>query len=156
MNVVGLSVAAAALAQATAAFAAPIPDGGVTAAEIAGVMQAKGFKAQITKDSDGDPMIVSGVDGTTFRVLFYTCKPTKRCAAIEFASGFDLKSGLTLEQINSWNSNNRFGRGYLDDEMDPILHMDVAVEHGATTEGVANALTVWSTLVPAFKAFLRE
>ncbi len=156
MKVICVSAVAAALMLATPALAGPIPDGGVTAAEVAAVMLSKGFKAEITKDSDGDPMIISGVDGTTFRVLFYGCKPTKRCMAIQFASGFDLKTGLSLQQINNWNRNNRFGRGYLDDDMDPIVHMDVDLEHGATTEAVANVLATWSSVVPAFKAFMRE
>jgi len=156
MKTVRLLAALLGLALSTPARAGALPDGGVTAAEVAAVMQAKGLKAEIAKDKDGDPMIVSGVDGTTFRVLFYGCKSTSRCAAIQFATGIDLPDGLTLETINDWNRKNRFGRAYLDEEMDPYLQMDMDLEHGATTEAVGANLDTWAVVLPAFKAYIRK
>lgn len=145
-----MAAGAAALAAAWSAAAGPIPEGGVTVQEVAQVLQAKGYKAEVGRDRVGDPMITSAVDGSNFRVLFYDCE-AGRCAAIQFATAFDMEKGLTLSHINSWNRERRFGRAYLDDEMDPFVEYDVDFEVGATTEAIGNAVAVWEAVVPAFK-----
>ncbi|HEX2560555.1 YbjN domain-containing protein [Phenylobacterium sp.] len=145
-----MAAGAAALAVACSAATAPIPEGGVTVQEVARALQAQGYKAEIGRDRVGDPMITSALDGSNFRVLFYDCE-AGRCAAIQFATAFDVKDGLTLSRINTWNRERRFGRAYLDDEMDPFVEYDVDFEVGATTEAVGNAIDVWEAVVPAFK-----
>lgn len=148
-----LAIAAAALAAAGPAAAAPIPDGGVTVQEVAQALQTKGYKAEIGRDRLGDPMITSALDGSNFQVLFYDCE-SGRCAAIQFATAFDLESGLTLDRINSWNRQKRFGRAYLDDERDPFVEYDVDFEVGATTEAIGNAIEVWEAVLPNFKDYI--
>jgi hypothetical protein len=139
---------------ATSAAARQIPDGGITAAEVAQVLQDKGYKAEVGADSDGDPMVKSATDGSNFTVYFYGCKKGPRCTGIQFHSGFHLPNGIAVEKINTWNKANRFGRGYVDDEKDPNVEMDLDVEHGFLTEGLANNLDTWAAVVPAFKKFI--
>ncbi|WP_409613853.1 YbjN domain-containing protein [Phenylobacterium sp.] len=143
-----------ALTAGPAAHAQLLPDGGVTAAEVTQALQSRGYKAEVSATSDGEPVILSGADGSNFRVFFYTCRETPRCASIQFAAAFDLDKGMTLEQINGWNRGKRFGRAYLDDEMDPFLEMDVDFEHGATAEAVVNALDTWVAVLPVFKEYV--
>jgi len=137
----------------SAALARPLPDGGVTVQEVAQELQSKGYKAEVGKDGGGDPKIVSGVDGSRFRVWFYGCE-SGRCASVQFETAFDLKNGVTFEKVNQWNKERRFGSAHLDDEMDPYVQYDVDFERGATTEAVANAIDVWVTVVPRFKSSL--
>lgn len=136
------------------AAAGPIPDGGVTVEDVAAVMQAKGYRAEITADSQGDPKILSSTAGKNFSVFFYGCSDVKRCTAIQFSAGFDLKQGMTLAKINEWNFNKRFATGSLDDEMDPYMSYDIDVEHGYTTEAIANNLDRWEAVVGKFKTFI--
>jgi hypothetical protein len=149
MTKIAMAAIVAALTAAAAASAAPIPEGGVTVDDVAEALQAQGYKAEIGRDQMGDPMITSALEGASFRVLFYDCE-RGRCAAIQFATAFDLKDGLTLSEINSWNRQRRFGRAYLDDEMDPFVEYDVDLEAGATTEAIENAVEVWEAVVPHF------
>lgn len=144
----------AAFATVGAAQAGQIKDGGITADEVASVLQAKGFKAEITKDSGGDPMIKSATDGVNYSILFYGCKHTPRCSAIQFYAGFHLDKGMTTDKINEWNRENRFGRAYIDKEKDPNVEMDLDVEHGFLTEGLANNIDTWGAVLPAFKKFV--
>lgn len=146
----GLMVASFMLLAATPSLARPIPPGGVTADEVAAALRDKGYKAEITKDAEGDPKVESGADGTPFAVAFYDCK-NSRCAWVQFVAAFDLKNGLTYSDINAWNRKNRFGKGHLDDEMDPFLEYGVDFEVGATTEAVGNAIEVWAAVLPIFK-----
>ena len=151
-------VAAAAFAVgallATQASAYQIRDGGITAQEVAQVLMSKGYKAEITTDAEGDPKIKSATDGTNFYVYFYGCHGGPRCTAIQFEAAFDLPNGMTLARINEWNKGNRFGRAYLDNEMDPYVEMDLDVEHAFLSEGLANNLDTWAAVVPRFKKFI--
>jgi hypothetical protein len=146
----GLLVAGLVLLGVTPALGRPIPTGGVNADEVAAALRDKGYKAEITKDSGGDPKVESAADGSKFDVWFYGCK-NGRCASVQFAAAFDLKDGLTYSDINTWNRKNRFGKGHLDDDMDPFLHYDVDFEVGATTEAIGNAIDVWVAVLPSFK-----
>lgn len=153
--VLAAAIATAALTPA-AASAGILPDGGVTSAEVAKALQDKGYRAEVTKGTDGDPLIKSAADGTNFRILFYSCNKAPRCASIQFVAAFDLDEGLKLSKINAWNSTKRFGRAYLDDEMDPFVEMDIDFEHGATSEAIANNVDTWAAVLPAFKTFIDE
>lgn len=140
------------LSLAAAANAAPLPAGGVTAAQVVQLLQDEGYRAQIDTDGVGDPMVRSATDGVNFSIYFYGCE-RGRCASIQYSTAFDTK-GMTYAQINQWNTEHRFGRAYLDDEMDPFLEMDLDLERGATTELIAESLVTWSLLVPEFKTYI--
>lgn len=142
------------LTTASVARADLLPDGGVTADEVASALKAKGYRAEIQTGDDGDPVILSGAEGSNFRVFFYTCRKGPRCAAIQFMAAFDLEKGMSLGDINAWNRDKRFGRAYLDNEMDPFIEMDVDFEHGATSEAVANAIDTWVAVLPAFREYV--
>ena len=145
---------AAAIPLSASALARELPDGGVTAGEVADALQAKGYKADVGRDSDGDPKVTSAADGSTFTVLFYGCEKN-RCKSIQFSSGFDLKDGMALSDINKWNSDYRFGHGYLDDENDPHLTMDEDLEHGATDTAIENDIERWAATLVSFKKFIK-
>ncbi len=138
---------------AGAAQARVLPAGGVTADEVAAALREGGFKAVVGKDDSGDPMVTSALDGSDFKVLFYACKAA-RCASIQFVAGYDLDKGTSLSKVNMWNREYRFGRAWLDDDMDPYLQYDVDFEIGATTEAISNVIARWETLVPDFKKYV--
>ena len=150
----GAALAAAFLLAGPAA-AGPLPSGGATVQEIAKVLLDKGYKAEIGKDSQGDTMISSGSEGANFRIFFYGCK-VGRCNSIQFSAAFDLTNGMTATQINDWNVKRRFGRAFLDKEMDPFVQMDLDLEHGSSTESVANNLATWVLVLRQFRAYIAD
>ncbi|MFP5447910.1 MAG: YbjN domain-containing protein [Alphaproteobacteria bacterium] len=133
--------------------ARPLPAGGVTAAEVIEVLQASGYRAQADVDGVGDPMVRSATDGTNFAIYFYGCE-RERCTSIQFGAAFALKQSPGLARINEWNREMRFGRAYLDSEMDPVVEMDVDLELGASTEQLQSVIGTWAAVVPAFKTFI--
>ena len=119
---------------------------------LANALQAAGYAAKLGVDRVGDPMITSGVSGTTFQIFFYNCTDHKECATVTFHSGYDLTSQPSLELMNEWNRTQRFGRAYLDKESDPILEMDVDLDDG----GVAPLLFIdnvefWASILGKFE-----
>jgi hypothetical protein len=151
---IAMAACAASLFAAAGASAAAYPDGGVTANQVAAALQAGGYQAEVTKDSSGDPMIRSAADGTKYRILFYGCKSTPRCTALEFLVGFDLSNGMTMEKLNKWNRDSRFGHAYLDDENDPYLQLDLNSSPGFTSESMGSYIDTWTSLVPKFKTYI--
>ena len=156
MNRAGVLVTAAVAAfMASGAQARLLPDGGVTPGEVVAELQAKGFKAELKNDGAGDPMIVSATDGTPFRVHFFACTPAKRCATLMFTAGFDEEAGVPMAKVNEWNRRKRFIRAFVDDDQDPYAVLDADLEHGATTEAIANHIDTWTGILPLFKAHFR-
>jgi hypothetical protein len=132
-----------ALVPAGMTWSEPLPDGGVTAPEVAKVLQDKGYVAKIGVDKGGDPEIHSSAEGSGFDIFFYGCKKGPRCSSLQFSSAYHVDGGMKLEQINKWARKTRFGRAYLDDVNDPFIEMDLDVEHGFSTEALANNLDTW-------------
>ncbi|NEX91651.1 YbjN domain-containing protein [Caulobacter sp. 17J65-9] len=150
--VAGLAVAAAVFAAGTAS-AATIHDGGMTGPEVAAWLKDKGYRAELSKDDAGDPMIDSAAEGINFKVYFYDCEGP-RCKAIQFSAGFDLKNGLSLAKANEWNRKNRYLKVYLDDDSDPYVQYDVNVNAGRTMSGLDDDFSVWTGMLGDFAEFI--
>lgn len=143
------------LALAPAAWAGPLTDGGVTADDVAQVMAAQGLKTEVTTDKDGDPLIRTSYKGTKYGVFFYGCNAKSRCNSIQFSAGFSVKS-IDAEKAGQWNRTKRFGRVYLDDDLEPWIEMDMDVERGATTEALANNFDRWNGVIAEFNKFIAK
>lgn len=118
-------------------------------------LQAKGYQAEVGT-AGGEPMISSGAGGVKFKIFFENCTKGTNCTTVTFMTGFT-DVDASLARINDWNRQNRFARAYIDAEDDPVLKMDVDLDH----QGIARAnfgeyLDIWSSLAPKFLAFLRE
>ena len=115
-------------------------------------MQANGYKAELTVDSTGDPMIRSAAGGTNFQLLFYNCTNHRECATVQFHVGYDLKTAPSLESINEWNRTQRFGSAHLDKENDPILEMDVDLDDGGLSPLLfIDNLEFWTSALGRFE-----
>jgi hypothetical protein len=118
-------------------------------------LQAKGFQAKL-ETAGGEPAIVSGAGGFKFSIFFENCTDGRACTTVSFFTGFtDLKA--TLPQVNEWNQTKRFIRAYVDREGDPVMRMDVDLDHaGIATVNFGEYLDIWTSLVPEFVTFLRQ
>jgi hypothetical protein len=112
-----------------------------------------GYRATPGRDNQGDPMVSSSAAGATFTIYMYGCEED-RCKSLQFRAGFDLADGISLERINAWNRDKRYGSAYLDDENDPWLQMDLDLEGGATTGQVTEYVELWDTLLGQFQTFI--
>jgi len=115
-------------------------------------LQKEGMAAKLGTDKVGDPMITSGVGGTTFQIFFYNCTKNKDCATVQFHSGYDLSTPVSLEKLNEWNRSKRFGRAFLDAENDPILEMDVDLDDGGLSQDLfIDNVQFWSSILGEFE-----
>lgn len=118
-------------------------------------LQAKGYQAQLGATA-GEPSIVSGAGGVRFHIFFENCTEGKDCTTVTFMTGFtDIDS--SVERMNAWNRQNRFVRAYIDAEGDPVLKMDVDLDHaGIPQANFGEYVDIWATQAPKFLTFLRE
>ena len=111
---------------------------------------ARGFgDAQLERDSGGDPMISGRIQGVSYRVFFYGCTENRDCRNIRFYAGWNAE-GITVERLNEWNRNKRFGSAYLDAENDPILEMDVNIDYGVTRKNLEDTFDWWRVILGEF------
>lgn len=124
----------------------------ISGAELASVFQQAGFRATLSADSVGDPMIESSAQGVNFRVIFYGCDSSepKRCDSLMFRVGFNKGGTLRYEQINQWNRSRRYGMAYLDDEMDPWLEMNVLISGGVSEANLLEQTKTWDNRLGHF------
>jgi hypothetical protein len=144
-------VLAAAVMWSGAALAGPLPEGGVTAGEVAEVMRAMKLAVDRTTDSKGQPLILSAVSGRKFGVYFYQCEGG-RCGSIQFSAGFEGAASVPMTKVMEWNRTKRFGRAFLDGGS-LFVEMDMDVERGATTEALANNFERWAAVVEQFPKY---
>jgi hypothetical protein len=120
-----------------------------TADELADYMRELGYRAQLTSDSDGDPLIKSAADGINFLVFFYG-SPKKNFSA-QFSAGFTMQDPrVPITTINEWNRTKRWGKALLDREQDPVIKLDFAILDGVTKSQFEYYLGMWVGVLSSY------
>jgi hypothetical protein len=105
--------------------------------------------ADIKAQKNGDPKIEGSVGGIQYAVYFMNCTDNKACEDINFYAGFlDLKPSMDV--INSWNRDKRFGKAYLDTDGDAVIEMDLNLEHGVSSDNLDAAFGIWELVVDQY------
>lgn len=118
---------------------------------VATAMQNAGYKATLTKDNTGDPLINSSSGGSNFSVFFFGCTKNVDCRTIQFFAGYTDRKP-TLSQMNDWNSKKRFARGYIADSGAARVEMDVDLDDGGmSTKLFEDNLEFWVSIMAAFE-----
>lgn len=125
----------------------------LTGPEMQRIMQDLGYRAQLETDSVGDPLISSTTGGYKFRILFYDCD-RGGCNAIQFWAGFDTDEPGSIQRMNQWNADKRFGKAYIDDENDPIVEIHYNIAGGVTRENIEDMLEWWELVVGEFAEYI--
>jgi hypothetical protein len=144
-----------AFAMPLAARGEGLPDGGVTAPEVAAALRHAGYPADPIADRAGAPLIHSSTGKVLFNVYFYQCNTDLRCASIEFITEYRRK-GVAPASIAAWNREKHFGRAFQDRNGISWLAMDVETSQGMTTEALAANISRWITVLNGFETFLKE
>jgi hypothetical protein len=132
-----------------------LPDGGVTAPEVASALKHAGYPADLIGDRAGSPLIRSSTGKVLFNVLFYQCDSQLRCASIEFIAEYR-RRGVLPATIATWNREKHFGRAFQDRNGMAWVAMDVETSHGIATEALDANISRWITVLNAFESFLKE
>ena len=120
------------------------------------VLQSLGYRAELTKDGEGDPLIRSAASGLKFGIYFYGCDAGSRCTTVQFYLGLELGRTVALSELNDWNRNKRFGVAVLDTDGEPYLKLDLNLDYGGiTTPAFEDNLELWERLMADFAEHLQ-
>ncbi|MDL2316246.1 YbjN domain-containing protein [Desulfovibrio sp. OttesenSCG-928-A18] len=118
---------------------------------------AKGFgSAELSKLDNGTPIIYGRVDGIKYGVYFYGCDSKgEKCKTIQFAASWETKK-FTIDDVNTWNKDKRFGKVYLDREGEPVIEFDVNLTFGVTRKNLDDTFDWWMNVVKSFAKVVSE
>lgn len=142
-------------ATAASEFDKPVPAGKVSVANprsIAAALQEIGYRAKVVFD-DGNPYIDSAANGANFYLSLENCKEHKNCQDAMFRSTYakDAEKPVTLDTINSFNSDHRWVRAYLDKDGGPVLEQDLLfTEQQMDRKMFEEAVSIWEDLMEDF------
>jgi hypothetical protein len=106
------------------------------AAQVTRVLAANDYKFSLDKEDDGTPLIHLKFGKYKALLLFYDDNPDQPgYESLQLYAAFSVDDKISLSKVNNWNLNYRFGRVYLDDELDPVLESDLDLSGGVNLEG---------------------
>lgn len=115
---------------------------------------ARGYgSASLETQSNGDPKITGKIEGVQYAVYFMNCTDNKACEDLNFYAGF-LDNKPSLDTINAWNRDKRFGKAYLDSDEDAVIEFDVNLEHGISRDNMDAAFEVWSLILKQYTDYI--
>ncbi len=140
-------------ATALSAQAQTIVDGN-SVDEILNIARGYGSATLSESSSSGTPVIEGRIDGILYQLFFMNCDDNAtNCEDLNFYAGF-LNLKPTLEVINDWNRDKRFGKAYLDSDLDAVVEFDVNLEHGVTRDNLDAAFAVWRLILDQYKTYI--
>lgn len=149
---IALSFASAPVGDAQAASKASKVWTGISAAEFLSEMESQGFAGNLDVDNDGDPMINGMLNGVKYHIYFYECNSAKKCTGLMFQAAWVNNGSTTMQKMNIWNQEHRFGTAYLDQDGDPAISYGFAIAGGATTALIHDGLDWWRVILNEFSA----
>lgn len=138
----------AALALSGGAQARPIDEQGLSVEEVAAWVKSVGFDPKIEKTDAGEPYVrIKTPSGVNFDVDLYDCGAGK-CRAVQFTVIFELEKKLSLDAVNSWNSDKRYIRMFLNKQGNAVFQYDCNVAPGGTFEALDDDLDIFVDFMP--------
>ncbi len=118
---------------------------------VVGALQSAGYKAELTKDGTGDPLIRSSSGGSSFAIFFFGCTKNTDCRTVQFFAGYPDKKP-SFQSMNEWNAKKRFGRAYAADSGSARIEMDVDLDDGGMSRLLfVDNLEFWVLLMGQFE-----
>ena len=146
-------IAAGSANAAMAAMSVDMSDGtavlnGSNVDEVLAIARSYG-DAELETQSNGDPQIRGTIDGIGYSIYFRNCTSNEDCEDLNFYCGI-LDQKASPDVINDWNQTTRFGKGYLDEDGDTVVEMDVNLEGGVTVDNLSSTMGVWQIILNRF------
>lgn len=114
---------------------------------------AQGYgEASLETQANGQPRIAGKVHGVPYQVFFLNCG-SGTCEDLNFYAGF---GGIkpAMDSMNAWNRDKRFGRAYLDSDLDAVIEYDINLEYGVARNNLNATFGVWSLVLGQFAEYV--
>lgn len=137
----------------------PCPAGAICASNpqtVVAALQAAGYKAQLTKDNEGDTSVTSAAAGYDFDVLFYGCDNHIKCDSLQFRLTFSPYENHTPDLANLWNREKRLLKAEARPDKRMVFNYDVSTVGGLTQANFTDTAEWWALMLGEVDKFFRE
>jgi len=129
----------------------------ITARDLAAVMAEFGYEVEL-KDEEG-PMLVTRRGETKFTIRFYGCNKNpdvfrRICGDAQFRSNYNAPDAASLNMMNKWNNQFRFGKAYVNTDGQPTVEMMVNLDGGITKSYLRSLLKWWGLVLRDFEKYI--
>lgn len=112
---------------------------------------ARGYgSVTLETDTVGDPQLVGRMNGVRYTVNFYGCENGANCTTIQFRAAWVNSGNVTMQDMNRWNQDKRFGKAYIDPEGDPVIEWDVNLFGGVSRANLDDSFDWWRLVMADF------
>jgi Putative bacterial sensory transduction regulator len=123
---------------------------------VVSALQDAGYKAKLSKDNGGDPMVTSSAAGYDFDIFFYGCVENKQCDSLQMKISFVKDPANTPALADKWNNKWRFSQSYINGKGLFVTAYDVTTVGGLTNANFASMIDWWSITLGNLKTFFDE
>jgi Putative bacterial sensory transduction regulator len=123
--------------------------------QIAALLKTNGETVEVKSIKDSPYIRITG-EGYDYSIFTYGCDDDDRnCKSVQFYAAFNPKVNPTLEAMNSYARDNRWGRIYLDKDGDPAIEFDVDLEQGGMSEALfLDNVAYWEAIIDKYGDFV--
>lgn len=123
--------------------------------QIGEVMKGAGHPVEF-KAADGDRYISSETGGYKYALIPFGCDDKgKGCKSVQFYIAFNPDKKPTLDAMNTYAREHRWGRVYIDKDGDPAMEFDLDLEAGGMSpELFLDNVAYWEAIVEVFSKFV--
>jgi hypothetical protein len=115
------------------------------------VLSNAGYRAELTTDDAGNPLIVSEASRSQFWISFLDCGNAAGCLAVEFYVGYSVQRKPPADAVNQFNADFRYIRAYVSGDV-ASMAMDVLMQNGGVdVPTFLEYLRLWSVILPEWE-----
>ena len=106
-----------------------------------------------TPDNPGEgPWIRAEMDGLIYSISFLNCDDSGgNCTTIQFRAWWESGGAHSIDEMNRWNRERRFGDAYLDENNNATIEFDVNLAGGVTAVNFDDTLQWWQVALAEFE-----
>ncbi len=107
--------------------------------------------AERQPDDPGEgPWIRAEMADVVYSITFLNCTEGANCTSLQLRAWWESGGAHTLEQMNDWNRERRFGAAYLDANQNATVEFDVNLAGGVTAANFDDTLQWWQVVLDEF------
>ncbi len=123
---------------------------------IVSALRQEGYRAELRRTQQGEPVVLSATNGRPFTVIFYGCDGFKDCKSFGLRGALRKEAFFTPVLANEWNAEHRFLRIAIDANGDLQQYLDATGIIGMTQTQFAELLVWYTEMDRTLARFLAE
>ena len=101
-------------------------------------------------DAEDGPWIRAEMEDVIYTISFLNCTAGENCTSVQLRAWWESGGAHTLEQMNAWNRDRRFGTAYLDADQNATVEFDINLAGGVTAANFDDTLQWWQVVLRGF------